>query len=108
MNNISNEQLLSQLRSMAQQAGLQSIDGPDSMATSKGEFASLLQQSIKNVNRRQQYSGHLAQAFELGDPDVDLAQVMVEGQKARIAFETMSQVRNKLISAYQEIMNMPI
>lgn len=106
MSNISNQELLSQLQAVARQAGIKP-DGPESAAP-KGEFASLLQQSIKNVNRRQQYSGHLSKAFELGDPDIDLAQVMVEGQKARIAFETLSQVRNKLISAYQEIMNMPI
>lgn len=106
MNTISNQELLSQLQSMARQAGIKS-DGQEG-ALPKGEFASLLQQSIKNVNRRQQISGQLSKAFELGDPDVDLAQVMVEGQKARIAFETLSQVRNKLISAYKEVMNMPI
>lgn len=105
MNSISNQELLSQLRSMAQQAG---ISNESTQNAPKGEFSALLQQSIKNVNKRQQFSGHLAEAFELGDPNVDLSQVMIEGQKARIAFETLSQVRNKLISAYKEIANMPI
>lgn len=105
MNTISNQELLTQLRTMAQQAGL-NAESPQSVP--KGEFSALLQQSIKNVNKRQQFAGHLAEAFELGDPNVDLSQVMIEGQKARIAFETLSQVRNKLISAYQEIANMPI
>ena len=106
MNSINTTDVLAQLRAMAQQAGLQ-----DTKATSSaqsGEFAALMKQSINNVNKRQQYSAHLSEAFELGDPNVDLSQVMIEGQKARIAFETLSQVRNKLISAYQEIMNMPI
>jgi flagellar hook-basal body complex protein FliE len=50
----------------------------------------------------------MATRFEMGDPKVDLSQVMISQQKANISFQAVSQVRNKLVSAYQEIMNMPI
>ena len=53
-------------------------------------------------------SGELKKRFELGDPEVSLAEAMVAGQKSSIAFEATLRVRNKLVQAYQDIMNMPI
>ena len=50
----------------------------------------------------------MAADFERGVEGVELSQVMVEMQKARISFEALSQVRNKMITAYKDIMNMPI
>jgi len=50
----------------------------------------------------------LAGAFELGAPGVDLAQVMVEMQKAGLSFRALSEARNHLVSAYQEVMRMSI
>jgi flagellar hook-basal body complex protein FliE len=72
------------------------------------DFGSLLRGALDGVNRAQNEAESLAQAFETGAANVDLAQVMVSMQKANIAFQTMTQVRNKLVNAYQEIMNMPI
>ena len=46
--------------------------------------------------------------FEKGDPDVSLAEVMVALEKASVSFQAMTQVRNELLSAYQEVMNMPV
>ena len=71
-------------------------------------FTSLVKQSIDEVNRVQQQAGHLAERFELGDPGVDLSRVMVEMQKARVSFTALSQVRNKLVEAYREVMNMQV
>ena len=56
----------------------------------------------------QQQAGQLATALEKGDPTVDVAQVMVAMQKANISFQAMTTVRNKLVSAYQEIMGMQV
>jgi len=50
----------------------------------------------------------LGEAFEGGAPGVDITRVMVEAQKASLAFRAMTEVRNRLVSAYQEVMNMPI
>ena len=46
--------------------------------------------------------------FEMGKPGTDLPQVMIEMQKASVSFRAAVEVRNRLVSAYQEIMNMPI
>jgi flagellar hook-basal body complex protein FliE len=50
----------------------------------------------------------LSEAFERGDTSVSLAQVMVAGQKSSLAFQALSQVRNHLLTAYEEVMNMPV
>lgn len=107
-NNIDSARLLSQLRSMASQAGIPGAKETPAKSEAGVQFTEVLQQSLESVNQRQQTAAKLAKSFELGDPDVELSQVMIEMQKARISFETLSQVRNKLISAYQEIMNMPV
>lgn len=106
-NSIDVNQLLAQMRSMAIQAQ-QKPDLGENMAAGQANFASLLQNSIENVNAAQQHAGGLAQAFQAGDSKVDLNEVMVSLQKASISFQAMSQVRNKLVSAYQEIMSMPM
>ena len=72
------------------------------------DFTSLVKQSIDEVNRVQSEAGKLAERFERGDPDVDLVRVMVEMQRARVSFEAVSQVRNKLVEAYREVMNMQV
>jgi flagellar hook-basal body complex protein FliE len=60
------------------------------------------------VNQVQGQASDLATRFERGDPGVELSQVMIESQKASVAFRATVEVRNRLVSAYQEIMNMPI
>lgn len=75
---------------------------------SSASFSTLLQQSVDKVNELQQQSGALGTAFELSDPNVSLAEVMIAKQKAGIAFQAVLQVRNKLLSAYKDIMSMPV
>lgn len=106
MSGIDVNQLLTQMRTMAAQAGGQAAAPAE--ASGQVDFGALLKQSIDNVNEAQQSAGKLAEAFELGDPKADLAEVMVALQKASISFQAMTQVRNKLVSAYQEIMSMPV
>jgi len=105
MKEIDMTQVLAQMRTMAAQAqGAQ----PGAVNESGGEFAQLLRQSLEHVNTVQNQASGLAEAFERGDPKVNLSEVMVALQKASISFQTMTQVRNKLIEAYQDIKNMPI
>ena len=108
MEPINQNQLLQQLRQLAAQAGLAEGGAGEAATPVTAEFGQLLRQSLQGVSRRQQFAARLQEAFELEDPNVDLAEVMVESQKARVAFEALVQVRNRLVSAYQEIMNMPI
>jgi flagellar hook-basal body complex protein FliE len=49
----------------------------------------------------------MRKAFEKGE-DMDLADVMIQAQKASLSFQAMTQVRNKLLEAYRDIKNMPI
>ena len=71
-------------------------------------FKSMLKDSIDSVNNTQQTAGDMKQAFERGDPDASLTEVMLQVQKADLSFRAMTEVRNKLVNAYQEIMNMPV
>jgi flagellar hook-basal body complex protein FliE len=71
-------------------------------------FTQLLKQAINSVNETQQTANDMRTSYELGDSKVSLNQVMVASQKATVSFEAMTQVRNRLVEAYQDIMNMPI
>jgi flagellar hook-basal body complex protein FliE len=102
--------VLQEMQSMAGQA-----DGPDasaataaSGASSGGTFASMLQDSLAKVSQAQQTAGAEGQAFELGAPNVALNDVMLDGQKANIEFQTAIQVRNKLVTAYNDVMQMSV
>lgn len=69
-------------------------------------FAAMLNTALTNVNDAQLQAGELKTAFELGDPKVSLAEVMIASQKAEIGFQAVLQIRNKVVDAYKEIMNM--
>ena len=108
MKEIDTSNMLAQLRANAALAHVD-VSAPAQAAgqTQDGQsFFQLLQQSIDKVNDLQQSSDNLGKSFELGDPNVSLAQVMIAKEKAGVAFEAVVQVRNKLMSAYQEVMAM--
>jgi len=107
MKEINTESLLMQLRANAAMAQNKSSEA-GAIAGSGGNFSALLQQSIDKVNELQNTSGDLAKAFELGDPGVSLAEVMIAKQKSSIAFQSVLQVRNKLLEAYKEVMSMQV
>ncbi|MCW8943504.1 MAG: flagellar hook-basal body complex protein FliE [Sedimenticola sp.] len=107
MSTTSIDQILAQMRVMSAQAASTTTPKPIENA-SETNFGDLLTQSINQVNETQQSAGELKQAFELGSEDVNLAEVMVAIQKSSLSFEAMVQVRNKLVDAYKEVMNMPI
>lgn len=99
-------QVLAQMRSMQVQA-TQNNNVAETTAA-QGNFGDLLKQSINMVNETQQASSALKTSFETGADNVDLAQVMVASQKANVSFQAMVEVRNKLVDAYKDVMNMPI
>ncbi|ALP52672.1 flagellar hook-basal body protein FliE [Candidatus Tenderia electrophaga] len=101
------DQVLMQMRVMAAQAkGIQDV----SQVEAKGgaDFSDMLVKSINAVNESQQASGDLKKRFEMGDQSVNMVDVAVASEKAKIAYTAMSEVRNKLIKAYQDIMSMPV
>ena len=88
--------------------GLGAPGGAAQAPGAAGGFSQTLAHAIDNVSRTQQAAGDLQQAFELGDPKADLARVMVAMQQSQVAFRATVEVRNRLVQAYQEVMNMPI
>lgn len=108
MNTIDTNQLLMQLRAAAAQAKAPSTATEQAQPAGDANFSSLLAQSINKVNEMQQSAGNITRAFEMGDPNVTLPEVMIAKSKAGLAFEGMVQVRNKMIDAYQEIMRMQV
>lgn len=106
MNEISPEQLLSQIRTLGRELQIGNPVQPS--PESAPGFGNVLKDSLNAVNELQQNSSELKTAFENGATDKTLAEVMIASQKAGIAFRAVTEVRNKLITAYQDIMNMPV
>ena len=77
-------------------------------ATKVPSFGDLMTQAVNKVNEVQKTSSNMADAYERGVAGVDITDVMIASQKASVAFQATVQVRNKLIDAYRDIMNMPI
>jgi flagellar hook-basal body complex protein FliE len=77
-------------------------------AAAPGDFAQLLKSSVDKIASMQNQASALAESYEAGDKHVDLTQVMLEVQKAGLAFRAMTEVRNKLIDAYTQVMNMSV
>jgi flagellar hook-basal body complex protein FliE len=72
------------------------------------DFADALKATLDQVNGAQKQSEELGKRFTMGDDSVNLSDVMISMQKASISFQATVQVRNKLVSAYHDIMNMQV
>lgn len=96
--------MISQLQSASNAA---SGKAPDAAAPGS-DFASVLKQSIDQVNAAQQDSMNLAKSMETNAGSANLTEVMLSLQKANISFQEMVQVRNRLVTAYNDIMNMQV
>jgi len=73
-----------------------------------GGFADVLAQALSSVDGAQTDAAEMAKKFELGDPKVSLEQAMISMQKANVSFQATVQVRNRLVSAYHDVMNMQV
>ena len=107
------DQVLSQIRAL-QSTQRNAIAPPAANVGAAGSasggtsFAQALKQGLDKVNAAQQSADAKAQAFARGAPGVQLSDVMIESQKAGVAFRATVEVRNRFVAAYQDIMNMPI
>jgi flagellar hook-basal body complex protein FliE len=70
-------------------------------------FGAAVERALEQVNAAQQKAKGLREAYEMGEP-VPLTDVVIQMQKASLAFETTLQVRNKVMKAYEDILNMPV
>ncbi len=114
MPTIDSTRLLLELRSLAAEAQrAPSIGSAGDVAGAGGangslDFGAMLKESLQQVNSMQRSAAELSTAFEQGQPGIDISRVMVEAQKASLAFRAMTEARNRLVSAYQDVMNMAI
>lgn len=109
MNEMDVNRVLAQIRTLQSQASLrpaapQAANGP----APKVGFDSMLKGAIDQVNQTQKTSADLQTAFARGDRDTDLSTVMLAGAKAQVQFRAVVEVRNRLVAAYQDVMNLPL
>jgi flagellar hook-basal body complex protein FliE len=102
------DSVLAQIRSLSAQARMGASPAAAPQKSGPSEFAALLSKGIEQVNQTEQRAAQLSAAFQRGEPGVELPQVMVEMQKANVSFRALTEVRNRLVNAYQEIMNMQV
>lgn len=77
-------------------------------AGSPSDFLKALEGALNKVNSSQNEAAELSQKFQLNQDDVSLEETMIAIQKANISFQAAVQVRNRLVSAYHDIMNMQL
>lgn len=102
--------LYQEMQNMIGQTRLQ-VNEPQQVAeinSSADDFASMLKNAVDGVSGLQLESRDMQKRFEMGDPNLSLAEVMLAKEKSGIAFEATVQVRNKVLEAYKTIMNMPV
>lgn len=105
MNDMRIQQVLQQMQALAAQA---EGNPPPAAAGSRPEdFAGLLHSAIETVNGLQQTASRKTDAF-LSRGDVPLTEVVIAGQKSRVAFAALKEVRNHLLTAYQKISRMQV
>ena len=100
--------LMLEMRSMQTEAMARPKPAVSAQEVGAPSFSDMLGQAVGKVNETQQASNQLASAFEVGQSGIDLTDVMIASQKASVSFQAMTQVRNKLVQAYQDIMQMPV
>lgn len=101
------DNILQQLQSTSALAsGVKKDAGTDGVM--KVDFSEKLESAINQINSAQKKADALSEQFISDQPNIDLHEVMISLQKANVSFQSMVQVRNKLVSAYQEVMNMQV
>lgn len=100
--------MVAQMRSAV--ATIQAPVSPVTIGQAKGgvDFGQVFKAQMDQVNGLHQNAEKLGQRFSLGDDSVNLSDVMIASQKSSIALQTTIQARNKLVTAYHDIMNMQI
>ncbi len=101
------EHMLSALRTTAAQAAGKPA-AHNTPAAGGADCAQSLQSSIDKVNQTQQGANQMAEKLAAGDTSQNLHEVMIALQSASVSFQEMVQVRNKLVTAYQDVMNIQV
>ena len=102
------ENMLNVLRSTAAQATGKPAESTAAASAGGPDFAQVLKNSIDKVNETQQSATQMAEQMVAGDTSKNLHEVMIALQTASVSFQEMVQVRNKLVSAYKDVMNIQV
>lgn len=103
------EQMRKQIQSASQSTeAVSATENPNQLVGDVPSFGEMFKSAVDTVNGNQAAAKELATRYEMGDPKVDLPEVMIALQKSSVSFQAMTQVRNKMIEAYKEIINMPL
>lgn len=112
MSQIEIERVVAQIRELRQKSVGATSSRAESLTSAGSDhvvsFEKVLRNGLDAVDRADARARSSAAAFERGAPGVDLASVMIDMQKASIGFRATVEVRNRVVAAYQDIMNMPI
>jgi len=104
VNEINADNLLSQIRTLGRELQPTQVTGEPAA----GNFSEMLKTTLNAVNDSQKDASALKVGFVNGTTEKTLAEVMIASQKASLSFTAVTEVRNKLVTAYQDIMNMPV
>lgn len=105
-NSSAKETLAAQVEKMQQTMASKKVEQQGDVSVPN--FQTMFANAINQVNQNQQVASDLRTRFEKGDPAIDLPEVMIAAQKSSVSFQAMNQVRNKLVEAYKDVMNMPV
>ncbi len=112
MSQIDVNSVLSQIRALQAQASAPArpAAAPQATGATAGApgFGQVMEAALDRVSLRQSQSAELQQRFQMGDRDTDLASVMLASSRAQVEFKGLVEVRNRMVRAYQDIMNMPL
>ncbi len=110
MNDIDVSRILTDMQRLVREAqgSAAQSDAVQGDAAVPQSFSELLESSVERVNDMQVSAAQAAEAFETGSTEATIPEVMIALQKANLSFQAMTEVRNRLVTAYQDIMNMPI
>ena len=108
MSSMQIQQVLSEMRALQARASGVSTAEVTTSSVQPSDFANLMKNSVDHISTMQNQASAMSAAYEAGDKSVDLTEVMLEVQKAGLAFRAMTEVRNKLLDAYSQVMNMSV
>ncbi len=108
MTQITPDQIMAQMRRLQSIAQSQNLQSGPAVQSPNNQFNTVLKDALNTVSTHQMNAADAAKKIEMGDGGVSLVKAVIASQKASVAFDAAVQVRNRVVSAYQDIMNMPI
>ena len=112
MDPVGMESLLAKLNAAREALGGSAASAPAAAARLHGapkvDFGALLKDSLDGVDRSQVQATRMSEQFQLGNPKVTLEETMVAVQKASLSFQQLVQIRNRVVAAYHDVMNMQV